>query len=304
LDLENPRLDADILNSLFDGLYVVDSSRRIRFWSKGAERITGFLAHEVLGSSCADNILVHTDAFGKSLCGEACPLSYSLASGSERESVAFARHKKGYRVAVRIRTRPLKDGQGRVIGAVEIFNDHPEAKSAMQVIADLEKMALVDILTQLPNRRYLEAQIEAAINRFQRLDIPFGLLVMDLDGFKTVNDRAGHAAGDRMLKTVARTLANSIRSFDMVGRWGGDEFLALVAADSPNALKQVGERYRALVEATITRIAQVDIHITISVGGALCRHNDTAASIFARADALLYKCKNSGKNCVLVDDGQ
>ncbi|MDI6798027.1 MAG: diguanylate cyclase [Desulfatibacillaceae bacterium] len=304
MNLENPLLDSYILNSLFDGIYIVDSSRKIRFWSKGAERITGFLAHEVLGSSCADNILVHTDASGKSLCGEACPLNNSLIDGSERDEVVFARHKKGHRISVRLRTRPLRDEYGRVIGAVEIFNDHPEAQSAMQRIADLEKIALVDPLTRLPNRRFLETQIDAAINRFGRLDIPFGLLMMDLDGFKAVNDSAGHTAGDRMLKTVALTLANSIRSFDIVGRWGGDEFLALVAADSPQALKQVGERYRALVEASITPIEQVNLNITISVGGALCRSDDTADSIFARADALLYRCKNSGKNCVIVDDGQ
>lgn len=302
VDLSKPLLDSYIIDSLFDGVYVVDASRKIRFWSRGAERMTGFFAHEVLGSSCADNILVHTDSSGKSLCGRDCPLSNTLSGGDERDAAVFARHKKGYRIAVRIRTRALKDEQGKVIGAVEIFTDHPEAQVALQRIQDLEKMALVDPLTQLPNRRYLETQIEAAINRFERLNIPFGLLVMDLDGFKTVNDSAGHATGDRMLNTVARTLTNSIRSFDVVGRWGGDEFLALVAAESPQVLKQVGERYRALVEASITHADQGMLNITVSVGGALCRPQDTAASIFSRADALLYRCKRSGKNCVFVDE--
>ncbi len=111
-----------VLDNLFDGVYFVDSERKITYWNKAAERITGFFEAEVVNLSCYDKILNHVDETGKQLCLNGCPLAEVLKDGNLREADVFLRHKAGHRVPVSIRITPIYDGD-RIVGAVEIFSD-------------------------------------------------------------------------------------------------------------------------------------------------------------------------------------
>lgn len=291
----------DILNSLHEGLYVLDRDRNIIFWNQGAEKIAGFSAEEVLGYSCADNILTHVDEEGTNLCHGACPVAQTLEDGRFREAEVYLHHKEGHRVPVVVRVTPLLDDDGRVVGAVEVFADNSMRREERLRMSELEKMALLDGLTQLPNRRYMEQMLLSRLSEFQRAELSFGILMMDLDHFKLVNDTHGHNVGDEVLRTVSRTLIEVSRPYDLVGRWGGEEFLALLPNIDRLNLFKVGERYRAMVERTRTECAQGDVCVTLSAGAASVRPGDSLESLVERADQQLYQAKEAGRNRVFMD---
>jgi diguanylate cyclase (GGDEF)-like protein len=142
-------------------------------------------------------------------------------------------------------------------------------------------------------------------DRFAEMDRyqwAFGILLIDIDHFKRVNDTYGHLVGDRMLKMIAKTLSANTRSLDLVGRWGGEEFLALIASVDPTHLAAIGNRYRVLVEqSSLPMSGGPPLRTTISLGGTIARGEDTAGSLLERADSLLYRSKVSGRNRVSLD---
>jgi diguanylate cyclase (GGDEF)-like protein len=135
----------------------------------------------------------------------------------------------------------------------------------------------------------------------RRYDWPFGILFMDVDGFKKINDVYGHDVGDRTLKTVAATMSNSLRSSDFLGRWGGDEFLAIVVNVSKDRLLAIGNKLRALVEHSTIAIDRTFERVTVSVGATAAGADDTMDTLLKRADNLMYRSKASGGNLVTID---
>ena len=126
--------------------------------------------------------------------------------------------------------------------------------------------------------------------------------MIDLDDFKQVNDRHGHLMGDEVLKMVARTLSGSKRPFDIVGRWGGEEFVVIIANVDRKKLRSIAERYRNFVERSKLNTAAAVIRVTVSIGATLCREDDSIYGLINRADQLMYKCKKAGRNCVRIDE--
>ena len=237
-----------IIDNLHDGLYFVDRNRVITYWNKAAEQISGFSAEEVVGRSCSDNILTHVDDRGRSLCFGLCPLAKSIADGEFREAEVFLHHKAGHRIPVAARISVLRDKQGEIIGGIELFTDISHQKVNQLRLQELEKLALLDNLTGLANRHYLEKEIQSCFAEKKRFQVPFGLLFLDIDRFKEVNDSFGHVAGDEVLRLVAKTFLANSRPFDLYGRWGGEEFLGLIRNVSLDDLEELGNRLRLLVE--------------------------------------------------------
>ncbi|MCK5577894.1 MAG: PAS domain-containing protein [Planctomycetes bacterium] len=112
-----------IMDKLYEGVYFVDCDRKIRYWNKGAEEITGYTREEMVGRKCSDNILKHIDDTGCQWCQELCPLVKSISDGREREAKLYLHHKEGHRLLVRIRVMPVRDADEKVIGAFEIFEE-------------------------------------------------------------------------------------------------------------------------------------------------------------------------------------
>jgi len=212
---------ARMLDSLHDGLYFVDRGRRITYWNKAAERITGFKREEVVGRHCADNILIHVDGDGHGLCKGMCPLAATIKDGTPHEAELFLHHKEGHRVPVWVRVTTLEDDEGNIVGGIELFSDRSPQEALRSKITELEKLALLDPLTRLPNRRQLISELAAQFAMLGRSRIPFGVLFFDIDHFKRFNDEHGHHIGDLALQTVAKTLSACVRPFDTIGRWGG-----------------------------------------------------------------------------------
>jgi diguanylate cyclase (GGDEF)-like protein/PAS domain S-box-containing protein len=298
---EKDNLYRDLLDNMADGVYFTDPEGRITYWNKGAERLTGFRESEVVGKLCRDNLLMHVDKCGVGLCTSDCPVRATARDGLPRETDVYLHHKDGSRLPIHVRVTPLKDNAGNIIGAIEVFSDNTTNIQMAERLAQMERLALLDPLTGVPNRRYLESSIYARLEEFRREGWPFGVLYLDVDNFKLVNDRFGHEAGDRVLRTIARTLDANSRYFDAVGRWGGEEFLAVVHNVDEKSLQEIAERMRMLVEQSV--LTDLDsLHVTISIGGTRVSIGDTSDSVLRRADANLYIAKKSGKNCVYLGD--
>jgi diguanylate cyclase (GGDEF)-like protein/PAS domain S-box-containing protein len=290
----------DILNNLFDGLYFVDRERRITFWNRTAESLTGYEAREVVGRRCADNILVHVDGEGHNLCEGRCPLAKTLEDGESREVEVFLHHRKGHRVPVAVRVAPIRGANGRITGAVEVFNDNSRRLAETQELDHLRRLALLDPVTELRNRHFLEISLQAILKEVNRYNWPMGLLFVDIDRFKRVNDAYGHEAGDEILKAVAQTLARSVRAFDIVGRWGGEEFVVVVRNITEKNLALLAEKIRALVGRSFVTMAASQVGVTVSIGATTLAPDDTVDSAIARADRLMYKSKAAGRNRVTL----
>lgn len=290
-----------IMNQINDGIYFVDRNRTIRFWNKAAENITGFSADEVISKKCCDNILNHVDSDGNHLCLHKCPLADTMENEINREAEVFLHHKDGHRVPVLVRTSAYYNDQQECVGGVELFTDISNFSAHHERVKELEKLAMVDTLTEVANRYYLTQQLESSFEEKRRYELPFGVLFFDIDHFKDFNDTYGHDVGDRVLKLVSRTVNRNLRPFDLFGRWGGEEFLAIIRNVSESDLKDVAERFRKLIENSFLMVnSETQLHVTVSVGATMCGDSDTPGTIQKRADSLMYKSKNSGRNQVTL----
>ena len=296
-----PEYYKSILDNLFDGLYFVNRQRGITYWNRSAERISGYRAEEVLGQSCANNILRHITAEGKELCNDGCPLAQTLNNGQEFEGQVFLLHKDGHRVPVAVRVSPLRDDSGEIVGAMEVFSDASTHLRMLCELNELKSRTLTDALTGLGNRNAAEQEFKRRLGELKRYGTPFGLLFADVDGFKSINDSHGHEAGDKALVQVAKTLQSALRGVDTVCRWGGEEFVALVPQVEEQVFRSIAERMRRFVEVSPLRLNGESLSITVSVGGALARPDDTLTSLTARADSMMYKAKHAGRNCTELD---
>lgn len=159
-------------------------------------------------------------------------------------------------------------------------------------------LALTDGLTGLANRRRCTHQLAHETARALRQKSAFSVAICDIDHFKRINDEIGHNEGDRVLREVAQTLAESVRTIDMVGRWGGEEFIALL----PNAATQggriVAERMRRSIADCVDSLGRP---VTVSIGVAAYREGESAEQLVARADEALYRAKNRGRNRVELE---
>ena len=285
-----------LLDSLYDGVYFVDTERRITYWNQGAQSITGYSPAEAVGTHCFDNLLMHVDGAGRLLCMEGCPLSSTLRDGERRECEVYLRHSLGHRVPVRIRVSPMFDNIGQIVGAVEVFTDVTANKKLERRATELESFAFHDPLTGVSNRRLVEVKVKQALQEVVELGRAFGLIMLDVDGFKSVNDRYGHDVGDKVLKAVCETLVQSLRPEDVIGRWGGEEFLVVLPDVSSPILTLIAERSRKLVAECGVPVNEQRVHVTLSLGATILQAGDTDASAIKRADELMYQSKAAGRN--------
>jgi len=288
-----------IVNNLYDGVYVVDKDKKIIYWNKAAEQLTGFKAREVIGRRCTQDVICHLDKKGAQICmTKLCPLGAVFSKGKTIEDEFYVRHKDGHRVYILSRIVPLSDPQGDILGAIALLTENTREMIERKRSEQLRRKAYFDQLTELGNRRYGEASIISRLNELKRYGWPFGLIFADIDRFKPVNDRFGHQIGDRVLKMVANTLQKSARPFDIFARWGGEEFIGIIVNIKEADLFIVADRFRALVEQSSFTEGKDIIKVTISIGATIAEPGDTANSIVERADKLMYHSKEAGRNRV------
>ncbi len=160
---------------------------------------------------------------------------------------------------------------------------------------ELEELSITDQLTKLYNRRHIDKTLSSELDKARRYDDLFSLILLDIDYFKNVNDTYGHQVGDAILKSIAKLLTDNVRKTDMVGRWGGEEFLIITTDNDSKKVLHFAEKLRSVIE---THKFNAVKKVTCSFGVTHYMKDDTDSSIIGRADDALYEAKASGRNCV------
>ncbi|MFW6312957.1 MAG: GGDEF domain-containing protein [Spirochaetota bacterium] len=279
-----------------DGLIVLDHQMRIVDWNSAALKIWRLDGSRIMGAPIAELIPRWSEVIP-----HPTPDAYtgSLEEG-DGESI--------YRL-IDVELRRLSTPSARYDGWIVLFHDSTQLRAAelrlQEANARLEtlnrellRQAIHDGLTGLFNRSYLDEALPRELARAERDDRHVGLLILDIDHFKDVNDRHGHGAGDRVLARVAKLARTLVRAGDIPCRYGGDELVAVMPGATREEAMQAGERIRSSV-ADDRAVAEVD-PVTVSVGVAVYPEDATSATdLFRRADRALYEAKDLGRNRVV-----
>ncbi|SFM48818.1 sensor domain-containing diguanylate cyclase [Marinobacter pelagius] len=179
------------------------------------------------------------------------------------------------------------------------LNTRDLEQKVAQRTEELQRLARIDALTGLKNRRGLDELLEAEIERSDRSQQDFGLIWLDIDHFKAINDRHGHQAGDEILCRVALWLRANVRPYDQPGRWGGDEFVVLLSPCDAPTLERIARR---ICEGVEEESRKTGLPVTVSVGGYLWKPGDSSDTILREADRALYQAKAGGRNQVCIQE--
>jgi two-component system, cell cycle response regulator len=278
-----PDLYRNVLEELPAGLYVVDRSRRIVLWSKGAEDLTGYLSQEAMGRECGAGLLMHCDLEGVLFCEERCPLSAAMRNGHAVQSDAFLLHRDGSRIPVRLNTSPVHSEEGHVVGASTFFMERaPQLEEPL-----LERCHTVDPETQLPGYSALSRLLAAALKRMVAMGEGFGILLFAIDGLDNLLHVDGRNGTGAVFHTVGRTLAKNLGPGESLGRWSQNRLLGIVRACAPAALERQAEYLRKVARLASAPWWGERISVTVSASGALASPGDTPASLIERAEAVL-----------------
>lgn len=281
------------LNEAADGLWDWDIARAEIFFSPQLQRMLGYGPDEMQPVLSTWKDAIHPDDAERVLAA----LQEHLAGRQGRFEAEYRlRNRNGVYLWVHDIGRVCeRDAQGQPSRAVGMVQDVTARK---QLEERLQGLASNDYLTGVPNRRHGMAYLESQLARADRQGQPVGLAVIDVDHFKTVNDRHGHATGDAVLNQVAQALVKVCRRGDMVCRWGGEEFVVIAPDTTAGQMLRLGEKARDAIRSAFAAAPDLPA-VTISVGVAAT--NGTAAHakhLISQADAALYEAKNSGRDRV------
>jgi diguanylate cyclase (GGDEF)-like protein len=191
------------------------------------------------------------------------------------------------------------------LAGTALFNFGFMVLLTQRLIVKLQDSSRRDALTGLFNRRALDEELQRTWHRYRRARQGFAVLLADIDHFKEINDTHGHAAGDRVLISLANLLQGHARGTDMVGRIGGEEFLVVLPYAQPHDAERSAERLRNLVEGLVVRVGAFSLRITVSIGVACVAEADASMeAVIARADNALYRAKAGGRNRIDAGAGE
>ena len=276
-----------VLDNLYDGVYTVTKMRKITYWNRAAEAITGYSAEEIGNLHCYEGPLKHVDSEGRDLCAHGCPLSWAMAHRQNHQEDIFLHHKDGHRIPVRVKVTPLYDAAGATIGATELFSDHTEQMLALERLDELEKVALLDPLTRLANKAYLESELQRYLHEMVRQPKHVGILVIEIDAMESLSAELDMPTRDRLLQVVAESLRKNCRPFDLFGHLHEGCFVGLIHDVTSNQLYTVGRKLGILIGTSTFLLGDRLVGVTASIGGTILQPDDTFQAAMARSERQL-----------------
>ncbi|GGC75849.1 diguanylate cyclase domain-containing protein [Marinobacter halophilus] len=280
------------LDSIGDAVLSTDMHGRVSYMNLVAETLTGFNRHEAIGRPLGEIFRV-VDADTHLPTDDPARRAIQSNSIVALEANALLVARNGSELAIEDSAAPIHNRYGAVIGAVIVFHD---ARFSRATTARMEHLAQHDVLTGLHNRNAFYERFDQSLALARRHDKQMGLLFIDLDNFKTVNDLLGHDIGDRILVALADKLKSSVRTTDTVCRYGGDEFVVLLGEIAqPDHAYAVADKIRETVAVPMT-IGGHDVALQLSIGVSVFPdHGQTADELLKKADTAMYRVKASNR---------
>ena len=293
-----------MLEHLSDGVIFVDHQKRVKMWSRGAEKVTGIVPSVVLERPLFPQTINLCDTEDQNIEADACPIAKCIRN-IEIVSAEYkiANNKFPGGVKVELTAIPVVDSNRYVNGAVVMFHDRTAQVNLQRQLKDLYEFSVLDPLTQVANRAEFERVQQEYVLAFQQSDdFNCSIIICDIDFFKSINDKFGHAVGDEALVAFAKMLKKYVRAQDLVARYGGEEFVILCADCDTHSAVQRAEQIRMALYETRQPMLEGKA-MSASFGVSELREGDTAMDFFIRADTALLKAKEMGRNRVVAGDG-
>jgi two-component system cell cycle response regulator len=299
-ELNDPEIYQAVLDSLQTGVYIVDRNRRIRFWNEGAEQITGYLRQDVVGRFLRDHLLTTGDKAKDLDSDPDDPLNLAFRDGKPSSMDVSILHKEGYRVPIVLRTLPIRNSHGAVVGAAESFERNRSASEWTRRQSTFADLACLDSATGVAARSFMETQLREHVDIFAENNAPFGILLVQIDHLEEFRASRGPGVVSTILRVIAQSVQNCLRPTDLVGCWGENQFIAILLNCRESEVALVGERIRRMVAQAEVEWWGDTFSVTSPMGGAGCRPGDELEALVARAAASLEESIGKGGNCVTV----
>jgi diguanylate cyclase (GGDEF)-like protein/PAS domain S-box-containing protein len=281
------------LESIGDGVITTDMDSKVTYLNPIAERMTGWTLAEAKGRPILEVFRILNESTRKLAANPVdVVLAHGMVCGIANHTIVIS--KTGKEFAIEDSAAPIINVDGNTIGVVLVFHDVSEAKHMAEKMSYLAEH---DFLTDLPNRLLLTDRITQALNMARRKNSRVGILYLDLDHFKKVNDTLGHDVGDQLLMMLSKKLQACLRNMDTISRQGGDEFVILLTEfDSPAIPVTIANK---LLEATCKafQIGTHELNVSASIGISMYPEDgDSADALMKNADAAMYYAKSLGRN--------
>jgi diguanylate cyclase (GGDEF)-like protein/PAS domain S-box-containing protein len=288
----------ELLDNMFEGVYIVDRDRTIVYWNAAAQRLTGYPAGAVIGKRCHDDLMMHVNDKGEVLCNDKCPLASALQGGEVKETTVFLRHSLGHRIPVDMRAVPLRDDAGTVRGMMEVFTRSFGAASSDQ-LKELAHKAFVDSLTGVPNKEYTDGKLRSLLSS----QVPgegrtFGLVFVELANLREINEDFSMQTANAALRVMARTIAANLEPGDLVGRWYGGLFLVVSRMDKKTVMLNWANKIKALVQQSKVEDGG-DIPLKVCIGGVFARRGENANLAYQALEGVLKSSRAASGNIVI-----
>ena len=289
----------ETLDGIGDAVLSTDLDGRVTYLNPAAEAMTGWSRAAATGQPFS-RVFHIVDRETRTVARDPMALAVGLNRTVGLTPNCILIRRDGQELSIEDSAAPIRDKHGSIIGAVIVFRD---VGATLEISRQMARLAQRDPLTGLLNRLPLENRMTEAIALAERHARPLAVLFADVDGFKNLNDSLGHAAGDQVLREIGTRLQHALRRSDTVCRYGGDEFVLVLAEleREEDAALVARKLLRAIAEPY--RVGLVDVSLTVSIGISLYpQHGGDAGALIARADAAMYRAKRAGAGMVRTFD--
>ncbi|MGC2184784.1 MAG: diguanylate cyclase [Terriglobales bacterium] len=285
-ELQDPTIFRTVLDSLQTGVYLVGCDGKILFWNDGAEKITGYRRHDVIGRSCRENILAHCNQQHCVLCLAACPLTGAHHEAKSGCALMFFCHKQGHRVPVQVRSVPIRGQKGTVVAIAESFDEQSSLTEGENREHNLEAHGCLDAITGVMNQALIRSYLREHLAFFTEYDLPFGILSIRIKDLQQLRASHGREAADDILHVVASTLKHALGTTGFLGRWTEDQFLVIVPNCSNVELNQTGDNLEHSVNSSEIKWWGDLVSVNIAWGRTTVQAGDTQEFLLERAQHL------------------
>ncbi|MDE1152933.1 MAG: sensor domain-containing diguanylate cyclase [Micavibrio sp.] len=290
------QLCAEIVGQAEDAVVVIDSSHRIVLFNAGAEEMFGYTGKEAVGERLDMLMPERFQLQHDAMIDEFGAGSFDAKSSNRRNRQIYGRRKDGNEFVASAQIMRLGDKTSRYYAA--LFRDISQNKRTEE---ELLRLAATDPLTGAYNRREFTIMAEREALRSHRYHHPLSLMMLDLDHFKRLNDSFGHSAGDKVLQRFTTLCCNTLRNVDIFGRWGGEEFVALLPETDIEGASIIAERLRKIISENILSYNDHKITFTASIGVAQYKDGETTIDgPLGRTDSAVFDAKKAGRNRISV----